>query len=235
MWKLNKIKLKPAQGLRILIAGVIGISFLLTLGYLVWAVYVKPQPQVISGINLRRQPVVVEFLDQKISLDMFDTFHRQIEFDGTLEIKVFSRDGQLIETRRHDLGQQAGILMELYVESSDLYQCVIQANRTATYYDLSQKDTVRIINPYPGRSFYTFINRFVDRYVYLDTYGGQNLPSSIDNVSQVWGYYFVPCSDVGDNSKIQAWLSWWQGYNSQTQRDLYQKEIDRINASTTYK
>ncbi|MBL8015266.1 MAG: hypothetical protein JNK26_03715 [Candidatus Doudnabacteria bacterium] len=225
---------------KILVTFFLVVALSCTVGYLMWAAYIRPQPQVVAGINLRRQPITVEILGQSVRLEMFDTFHKQFEVDGTLEVKIFSDDGQLIESRVHDVGQQPGLLMELFVENSELYQCVIEADVTNKYYSgkvkLATGDyPTRVINPYPGRSFYTYIDKYIDKYVFLDTYNGRLLPTNVDSFTKILGYYFVPCADIEDKEKVQDWLSWWQNYNPTPQRALYQAEIDRINNTTTYR
>lgn len=229
---------------KVIVTALLVLTLFSTTGYIAWLVYLKPQPQVISGINFYRKPITVSIAGQRQRLEMFDTYHFNIELGGTAEIQATDDNGQVLETRKHSVAQQSGILMDLWADSEELNQCVVSAEVTDKYYSINQVQTpasfanqtdVSLLTTQPTNSFYTTIRVHEDKYIYLDTYSGSNLPTNLDTFMDVYGYYFVPCSEANDRAKVATWVDWWRTYNPESQRRLYQAELDRIATSTEYK
>lgn len=220
------------------------IALFSTTGYIAWLVYLKPQPQVISGVNFYREPITISFGTERKRLEMFDTYHFNVNLGTEVSITVQDDTGAVLETRNHKLTQQTAILMDLWADSVELNQCVVSAEVTDKYYSLNQVQTPESFKTPPQitaliteatNTFYTPVRIHEDKYIYLDTYAGNNLPTNIDTFMDVYGYYFVPCSDANDKEKIAGWVDWWRTYNPESQRRLYQAELNRILTSTEYK
>lgn len=231
----NKVKIF----ITIVLAGIL----LSTVGYVTWLVYIKPQTQTFTGINLTRKELVVEVLGYKKRINMFDTYHYVTQAKGQVDVKIYDTAENLLETRTKQLGDQSGIVLDLLTETEQQAQCVISSDATTNYY----KATVRIdsavpsnifgisiVGPNPQKEFYFNTTNFRRNYVYPDTYSGAFLPNEIDAYTRVIGYYPVPCADLADQNKLKGWVTWWQNYSAENQRELYLAEVEKINETTQF-
>lgn len=242
--KIREEIVSKRQRFKVIVTAALVITLFSTTGYIAWLVYLKPQPQIISGINFYRKPITVSINGHRQRLEMFDTYHFNMELGGQAVIEAIDETGQVLDTRTHQVAQQSGILMDLWADTAELNQCVVSAEVTDKYYSLDQVQSpqtvatqtqVSLLTTEPTNSFYVTIRPHEDKYIYLDTYSGTNLPTNMDTFMDVYGYYFVPCADANDREKIASWVDWWRIYNPESQRRLYQAELDRIATSTEYK
>lgn len=242
--KFREEIISKRQRIKVVVTFLLVVLLASTTGYIGWLIYFKPQPQVISGVSFYRKGLTVNVNGQTKRLDMFDTYHFNLDLAKEVTVSIQDDSGQTVETRTHQLGNQAGVVMDLWADTPDLNQCVISAEVTDKYYSLNQvqvptsftpKAEVRTLSAQPVNTFYTTLRIHENRYIFPDSYAGDTLPTNIDTFMEVYGFYFIPCADVEDRDKVAGWVDWWRIYNPESQRRLYQAELDRIAGSTQYK
>lgn len=190
-----------------------------------------------------RHQIVVKQGTTEIRLDPFETYHFSVNTNSPIEITAYSASGDVLATHTHTGGNSAGLGMDFWAEADVSPECIVSATATDVYYPgTNQKfDTLppvinaQIIAPEAPNQFYTHTQPHKDQYVFLDTYNGKELPTTIAPLSDVIGYYFVPCADTADTDKLQNWAAWWLNYDAADQLMLYSKELAKLRSTAVYK
>lgn len=242
--RLPKVTFRPqVPRLKVAVFSVVAIILLASLGFILWLGYIRPQPQVFAGINLTRRPLIVSIAGQQKLLNLYDTYHVVVTISGTVELTVADAEGNLLESREYIVNSTPGLGIDFFVEDEQLAQCIISANVTGMYYQVDssavyQLSTVptdiQVVAAAATKHYYTTWDKLQKEYVFLDSYDGNHLPFHLDRTYQAYGYYPVPCDDLGDQEKLVEWINWWRNYNPSVQRELYHTELERIEATTFY-
>ncbi len=212
-------------------------------GYLWWLFKLKPQPQIFAGINLYRQPIVVQIANEERRLDLFSTYSIEIpELNpGTITIKISDLEGNLLETRTHQITNQPGLAMDLFAAEGDFQNCPIAADASNIYYYQEVVETPQLRNitslsdNAPVNSIFVTLGRFMDHYVWLGAYSGTHLPITLPTGQFVTGFYFVPCKIISSPAEIDDWAMWWKNFSPSQQIALYKERLAEIKADTSFR
>lgn len=209
------------------------------MGLIVWLVYIRPQTQIFTGINLTRKPIIITIAGEQKLLNLYDTYHIATTAKGNVNLVVSDADGNLLESREYALGATPGIAIDLFTENDELAQCIVKADVTDMYYQLSTTaesapTNMQVVAASPTLHFYTNVDIFGKEFVYPGNYAGDNLPFHVDRTTEIIGYFPVPCEATESVEEITDWITWWHDYDAAVQRELYDKQLEIIKQTTFY-
>jgi len=237
--KFGKLEIKRKSVLRITIALtiVLLLMFVLTSGvYFYWSYFVKPQTKVISGINWYKQAIVLKVLDREIQLDKLDMYNISLETEGNIEISAYDTNSVLLETRTHELGRQAGYVLDIWSDQDLGKQCFVEADVTGLFYKESENaveelGTLNYLSKEPVFSSVVESDIPYPYYLLPGSYSLDKMPESLSIGERLLGMYPVSCEGIDTPANLIAEIKQWAVYNSSEQRVLYDQKLAELLAN----
>lgn len=209
------------------ILAVIGLVAVVALVAGIYYFAFVPKAKVFSGINYYEDDIYVEINGEKIELNKYGTYSKELTTEG--EVKLVAKkvsDNSVVSERTHNLAKSAGVAIDLWGEEESLKSfCMITADATDLYYD--RKGTISANDLRPATlsevltksdntkiSFYKDLGVFGtinNTTVYPGSYSIESVPDKIEEGSKVVGYYVIACDSTEDNEKITQWANFWKG------------------------
>lgn len=216
---INKDKL-----LTITLWGVIIISAVSIVLYLIWSTVYKVDPKTISIINYYNFPVEVSFLEHK---DNFEPF----------EVKTYtltSKDDFNVITRKQDSTELSNIKITGLKLPSQLIQVVLSETKDYCYFNAnvtsiytSENDLVTQVNVLTKNPLDYFV--FGINTNNINVYPGANKPTENDlKFKEVRGFYPIKCGVAGNAKDLEKIVKVFVDYDYKKQMEYYNQVKDKI-------
>lgn len=204
--------------------GIIIVSAVTIVIYLIWSTVYKVEPKVLSIINYYNFPVEITFLDKSENLEPFQVKTYTID----------SKDEFNIVTRKQDRTELSNItvsglklpeqVVQLVLSETKDY-CYFNANVTSLYStEDDQISQVNVLSRVPSDYFVFGVNT-----ANINIYPGSSMPTEEDVMyREVKGHYPVKCGLAGNAKDLEKVVKIFSNYDHSEQIDYFNEVKEKI-------
>lgn len=221
----------------------LGISLLILVLSIVYVSYQRTGRTVmVSGINLYRQPITVQFAGFTYIVQPFGIYETTVTAPYSMEIEVLDKDNQQLASRKYSTTGNKGVIMDIWSAGDIVKACAVEANLQNIFYpnapelDFTRITTQTISDQGVSGLYKDIANQDYQQFLTVGSYSGAKLKTDVVAGTKVDGIFFVKCEDTTaeNTTAIQDTIKSWLSFNPESQQQLFVSSLLDIDASTKY-
>ncbi len=224
---LKKFKATKLQNKITLVITILLILSLLI--FSIWFYFFRSAPKILSIINLNTFPIYLKIDNEKVALNIFDTYNKNIHYRNNITIQVYKQNDTLAkEIIISDLIANSEIIEVVLSEKNDY--CYFSANVTDFYrFNAGEINNIDILTNEPSDKFIAEITPNSAIYVYPGKI--LNKEETHDASKSILTVLPIECNKVDDQSVIVNTVKVFKDFDSKKQREFYENKLKEIEGT----